>query len=217
MRKVILSAILFVATSAYSACPQFYPMGKVLAPANTVELCNSFYVSRYDANNKAVVLTSEYWPRGTKLGATRINAFHSDSRVKNGPTNSDYTGTGYDKGHMVSAENASSASQMNETFLLTNMTPQEPTLNRNSWKMIEEKVRKDFAAANANFKVVNIAIYKTPSKRIGKGVPVPVGYWKIVYNEATPTFYYADNKPNAKVTLVPFTSIDTLVKNATNF
>lgn len=213
---ILLSAFHF--NSHASSCPDLYPKKTELVPANTVEICNSFFVSRYDPNNRAVVLVSEKLTKGSDVGKeTRVNAFHADSRTKNSPEPSEYVNTGCDKGHMAPAGDSASADQMHETFVMTNMTPQVPTLNRLSWKDLEENVRKQFSKANSDMWVVNIALYQPNSARIGKGIPVPTGYWKIVYVGSETQFYFAENKPNAKVVQMYNIDVDSLIKNSTNF
>ena len=47
----------------------------------------------------------------------------------------DYQGSEYDRGHLVaSANQIETGIQNSETFLLSNMSPQEPSFNRQIWK-----------------------------------------------------------------------------------
>jgi endonuclease G len=55
----------------------------------------------------------------------------------------DYKKSGYDRGHLIaSANQIETEIQNSETFLLSNMSPQKPTLNRIIWKKLEEAVRE---------------------------------------------------------------------------
>ena len=66
-----------------------------------------------------------------------------DLPVGNSAELSDYRGSGYDKGHLVpAADMVQSQEVMSESFLLSNMAPQVPNLNRGIWLRLEEKVRK---------------------------------------------------------------------------
>ncbi len=50
----------------------------------------------------------------------------------------DYTGTGYDRGHMCpSADRTASAKDNLATFILTNVVPQAPDNNRGTWEQLE--------------------------------------------------------------------------------
>ena len=53
-----------------------------------------------------------------------------------------YYGSGYDRGHLTASANQILLPVQNsETFLLSNMSPQCPQLNRNKWRLLEEAVR----------------------------------------------------------------------------
>lgn len=196
--KLTLLSLALLGVNCFAACEQFYPPAEKLSIAGAKELCNSFYVSLYDEKSKAVLLTSELLVKSAKVGSmSRVESFRPDSRVKS-PKLSDYRGSGYDRGHMVASDDASTGAEMYDTFLMTNMTPQEPTLNRKAWKVLEENIRKEFIKVPADTWVVTIAEYNKP-KTIGSGVPVPAAYWKVVYKGDKRTLYYAENKPYAKV------------------
>ena len=213
MKKLLTSFLIVLSSTVYAGCQQNYPKELSIVVPNTVELCSSFYVSIYDTNHKSVVFVSEKLSKDSTVGsATRVNAFQRDRRVgKDGATNSDYIGSGFDRGHMAPAADASDSAQMKETFLLTNMTPQEPTLNRNAWKKLEERVRKIRQTRNEDMWVLNIAIYPNEPKYIGNSIPVPSGYWKIVYTKDANFYYYVDNKPYATVLSVSAVDVNKLL------
>ncbi len=55
----------------------------------------------------------------------------------------DYRNSGYDRGHLVASANKKETEiQNSETFLLSNMSPQEPVFNQYIWKKLEEAVRQ---------------------------------------------------------------------------
>jgi endonuclease G len=206
---VLTAALSFTAFAQTSSCPQLYPNSVPIVIPNTVELCSTFYVSRYDTTKKAAILVSERLVAHSPVGAlSRINAFSPDSRIKNGPQLRDYTNSGYDRGHLAPSDDASTAQEMKETFLLTNMTPQDQTLNRTSWALLERHVRTYAAKQSVNTYVINVPIYpKTNLKMIGSGIPVPNGYWKFTVTSSETRKYYADNTAIAKVTEYPGTDM----------
>lgn len=220
MKKFLIGIILSISGNVYAACTDLYPPHLVIPKLeNTVELCNSFFVSIFDTNNRAVIVVSERLTDHDNVGTVnRINAFHADNRLNyKAPVSADYRRSNYDKGHMAPAADAANRAQMYETFLMSNITPQEPTLNRNSWKELEESTRKQFAKVKGDMYILNIAIYHPKAKRIGGGIPVPAGYWKIVYVGNEVRHFYADNKPHAKVKEVSAVNVSRLIKNAQNF
>ena len=67
----------------------------------------------------------------------------------------DYRGSGFDRGHLCPAADRSATSQdMDATFLMTNMVPQSPDLNRKTWVKLAEYARDKEAEATPRFKVV---------------------------------------------------------------
>ena len=55
----------------------------------------------------------------------------------------DYSGSGWTKGHLMPAADASfSSTAMGETFYFTNICPQDETLNAGDWQYLEKRVRQ---------------------------------------------------------------------------
>ena len=72
---------------------------------------------------------------------------------------SDYKGSGFDRGHMVPAANCKkSVQRMRESFLLSNICPQEPSFNRFYWAMFERHVR-DLAKQYKMMQVITRPLY----------------------------------------------------------
>lgn len=105
---------------------------------------------------------------------------------------SDYTNSGYDRGHMCPAGDMNfNQTAMTETFYMTNITPQKPGLNRQIWKELEEKVR-DWAVENDSLYIVVGAIYSDNPKRIGDNeVAVPDKLYKVVADISSANGYKA--------------------------
>jgi len=201
MKKLLLAFLIVGAGMGSCAiqaseCPQLYP-SKPIEIQGTVELCNSFFVSLYDKQNQRVILVAERLKHGSIGSAERLNQFHSDERIGSKPNPTQYASTGYDKGHMAPAGDSSNAAEMYQTFSMTNMTPQKPTLNREAWRMLEEHTRTLFSQAKSDMYVLNIAVYNGNNKM--NGIPIPSGYWKVVILDGTMNYYYADNLDKAPV------------------
>ena len=86
--------------------------------------------------------------------ARRTNKFTEDKNISTGSAKlSDYKTSGYDRGHLApAADMAWSEQSENESFLMSNMTPQVPQFNRGIWKNLEAQVRK--YAQNLDFLIV---------------------------------------------------------------
>jgi endonuclease G, mitochondrial len=92
-------------------------------------------------------------------------------------TPSDYTGSGFDKGHLCpSADRSASVEGMAATFLMTNMVPQTPDLNREVWNRFEDYLR--LLVKRGNDVYIVAGTYGDKGKLKNK-VVVPTNNWKI--------------------------------------
>jgi len=113
----------------------------------------------------------------------------------------DFKDSGYDRGHMVpSADQIGMEIQNSETFLLSNMSPQKPELNRHTWRSLENEIRLLNEKKNIlETYVVTGPIFNfdQPVTTIGSNdtnkvtIPVPHAYFKSVLTE--------DKKGNLKM------------------
>lgn len=115
--------------------------------------------------------------------AGRSNNFHADPSISTGSAlPSDYTKSGYDRGHLAPAgDMAWSLESMQDSFLMSNMSPQVPSFNRGVWKYLEEQVRTWAAEFGAVYVVSGPVLEKPASeyKSIGKNcVSVPEYFYK---------------------------------------
>lgn len=79
-----------------------------------------------------------------KNAVKRKDNFRPDESISTGSsTLADYKATGYDRGHLApSADLTYSFESMNDSFYMSNMTPQLPDFNRGRWKELEDQVRQ---------------------------------------------------------------------------
>ena len=79
------------------------------------------------------------------MGVDRSDNFRPDYRVPEmfRPNLVDFSGSGYDRGHLVASANQRELEiQNSETFLLSNMSPQTPQFNRRIWRDLETAIRE---------------------------------------------------------------------------
>ncbi len=155
--------------------------------------------------NRHYVLGYSYYFRQAKwaleivnpdnMGLERSDNFRPDYRIPEifRADLVDYSGSGYDRGHLVaSADKLETELQNSETFLLSNMTPQKPQFNRYTWKALETEVRR----LDAKPKILEtyvicgpIFYFDQPVVSIGAGdsnevtIPVPHAYFKSILTE----------------------------------
>ena len=112
----------------------------------------------------------------------RTNKFTADPQIlKYTKLSKDYSRSGYDRGHNMSAEdNMCSATGMKEYFYYSNMCPQTPRLNRGIWKSLETYTR-ELARQNDSVLVWCGSVAKS-GRTIGPDdVVVPDYCWKILF------------------------------------
>ena len=115
---------------------------------------------------------------------------------------SDYYGSGYDRGHMCpAADNKYSEKAMEESFLFTNMCPQNGNLNRGDWNEMEQACRRWAKEYGGVYVVCGPILYKGKHKTIGKNkVVVPEAFFKVVLrtgeNPKTIGFIYKNAEGN---------------------
>ncbi|MBA4321933.1 MAG: DNA/RNA endonuclease [Odoribacter sp.] len=122
--------------------------------------------------------------------AERSENFRSDKNISTGSaTLKDYSGSGYDRGHMAPAADMKwSPMAMSESFLLSNMSPQEQGFNRGIWSRLETKVR-DWAVMNDSILVITGPVLKGINKYIGENrVGVPDYYFKVIADISAPSY-----------------------------
>ncbi|MGE5313688.1 MAG: DNA/RNA non-specific endonuclease [Acidobacteriota bacterium] len=177
------------------------------------------FVDKYKEAEWVAYRLTDYMTQGS---ARRSNKFKPDPLLKEAsPTPLDYRRTGYDKGHLCPAADMKwSASAMDETFYMSNMTPQVPGFNRGIWKKLEDQVR-EWAVDLRDVYVVTGAVLQDSLATIGKrnAVSVPKYFYKIVmeyhdHEKKAIAFLLPNESSDAPIAAyaVPIDSIETLTK-----
>jgi endonuclease G len=168
-------------------CNNHMPYGVATTKSQLVPICRQGYISAYDPAAKIPKYVSYTLQPQNALGCVdRSNAFVADASVPNGARPDDYVGTGYDKGHAAPDGDMSWDQQVEyESFLMTNMYPQAGSLNRGIWKLLETSIRDWTVERNQSYTIYVGSVYDNNDKRIGAGVIVPHGFYKIVINNTT--------------------------------
>ena len=110
--------------------------------------------------------------------------FRSDPATEAEAKSSDYSNSGYDRGHLVPAYDMNFNEQaMKESFYMTNVSPQVPDFNRGIWKSLESKVRKWAEEERRLYVIAGPLLRKRVShddRIIDDGPTVPRGFYKII-------------------------------------
>ncbi len=103
------------------------------------------YVLSYSKSRNIANWASWTLNRDWMGDAKRQNNFRSDPALPKGwykVTTKDYTGSGFDRGHLVNSEDRGQSVETNSsTFLMTNIVSQAPDNNQGVWVRLEEYSR----------------------------------------------------------------------------
>ncbi len=116
----------------------------------------------------------------------RSNRFQPDPELsfEDSAQLSDYSSSGYDRGHLSpAADNKWSPRAMQESFLLSNISPQPPRFNQGLWARLENSVRA-WAANFRGIEVITGPFLEAGLPKIGSGVSVPQYYFKALVTKS---------------------------------
>lgn len=133
-----------------------------------------------------IPITTDWTLRASDMGDSKREPswrFAEDKRVATPRArHADYTNSGYDRGHMVpAADRSKTSASMKSTFVMTNVCPQSPRLNRGEWKKTEEACRSYARGGHPIMIHVDAVFWRADTSWIGLApVAVPHGFMKTV-------------------------------------
>ncbi len=183
---------------------------------NTQALCFNGFAVMYSGVTRTPLWSAEYLDRARLNQAKLIDredSFHEESRL---PTSmrakvADYSGSGYDRGHLAPNGNMANRSQQYDSFSLANIAPQSPRNNRYIWRNIESATRYLTQQYGEVYSVTGVAFKDKKPKQLEGRVLVPSHFFKAVYipaiNQAG--VYYAPNDESERIEVI---SLDQLTE-----
>jgi len=142
------------------------------------------YVLAYDEKRKNPAWVAYHLTAIEKKPTSkRPSRFNTDKTTEAKVSHKDYTHSGYDRGHMAPNYGISTrygrAAQI-ETFLMSNIVPQKPNLNRGVWRELEMKVAK-LANRFDGVYIITGPIYDNQIETISKkNIEIPDSFYKII-------------------------------------
>lgn len=149
------------------------------------------YVLSYHRDRGTAIWTSWHLDPSWLGSAPRQNDFRNDTTLPAGwyqVLGTDYSGSGFDRGHMTpSADRTSTVADNSATFLMTNMIPQAPDNNQGPWANLESYLRTLVTAGNELY--IISGGFGTGGTGSGGGVTttiaaghvtVPAQTWKVI-------------------------------------
>jgi endonuclease G len=186
MKKLLLLFISLKVSAGDTLCPHtdFNPLYAPTA-ANEVIYCYKQYELAYDFGNKSAIWVGEHLSINEQFFKDRKNSFHANMDIPepSRTTPKDYAEPNYDQGHMAPSGDMVDEESQHESFLMSNMVPQTPQLNRVIWRKLEDHLRKQ--SKTSDLYVITGPLYEGTIIHIGNSVPVPSSTFKWIYNTTT--------------------------------
>lgn len=156
------------------------------------------YITSYDPRTRTASWVIEQLTPASLSGSSdrKYCDFKEDESVHvyHRATNNDYKGSGSDRGHLAAAANHKwSQKAMDDTFILSNVSPQNPNLNQKAWNNLE-KLCRSLTKHYLNVYVCTGPLYLPRAEADGKlyvryqvlgrnHVAVPTHFFKVVILE----------------------------------
>ena len=180
----------------------------------TQTLCMDGFAVMYSGVSRTPLWSAEHLDRTRLQQAKQIDredSFHEESKLPESAraSLSDYSGSGYDRGHLAPNANMATRSQQYDSFSLANIAPQSPRNNRYIWRNIESATRYLTQQYGEVYAITGVAFTNTKTKQLANRVLVPSHFFKAVYIPATNQagVYYAPNDESERIDVI---SIDEL-------
>lgn len=181
---------------------------------DTQALCFNGFAVMYSDVSRTPLWSAEYLTRQRLEQAKKIDredSFHEESRL---PTSararlSDYSGSGFDRGHLAPNGDMANRSQQYDSFSLANIAPQSPRNNRYIWRNIETATRYLTQQYGDTYTITGVAFTDKKVQRLKGRVLVPSHFFKAVYIPAINKagVYYAPNDESERIEII---SVDEL-------
>jgi len=165
-------------------CPQFVVWGAPISSHKQIKhLCRSGYANEFNFNYRlSNYVLEKVTVSGVSGKVVRKNDFREDTDIpaEFRTKKYDYIRTGYDRGHLApAADFTDDIKKMSESFLLSNIAPQYPSINRGVWKKIEEWTRTIAIKYNEVY-VITGPIFNTKKYDQSPVLRIPDSFYKIV-------------------------------------
>lgn len=177
----------------------------VTLPENTSEIIKDYEGFTVSFNSDHHVPNYVAWElTGTEAQGKepRNSKFRADEDVAGCPTIEDYRNSGFDRGHMAPAADMKWSKQaMLDSHYLTNMCPQDHSLNSGRWSTLEDKCRQWAIRDSALVIIAGPVLSDIITRKIGSShISVPERFFKVILSPySTPPRAIGFIMANAKI------------------
>lgn len=144
-----------------------------------------FALGYAEVHEQAAWVAYELTPEEVGVNLVREGNFREDPLVLTGSASpNDYRGSGYDRGHLAPVGDMNfDAVAMEESFYMSNISPQKRAFNGGIWSRLENQVRT-WATETGGLYVVTGPVLGQAQRSIGENqVTVPNFFYKVLLDE----------------------------------
>ena len=181
---------------------------------DTQALCFNGFAVMYSDVSRTPLWSAEHLTRKRLQQAKQIDredSFHEESRlpISARAKLADYSGSGFDRGHLAPNGDMANRNQQYDSFSLANIAPQSPRNNRYIWRNIESATRYLTQQYGETYTITGVAFTDKKLQRLKGRVLVPSHFFKAVYIPAINSagVYYAPNDESERIEII---SVDEL-------
>ena len=199
---LFVCSLLFIATGC-AQNPKPYDIPRLPKKIKNKEYCREGYTVGYNKNRRVANFVAWHLTRERINGpaSRKCSRFKEDEELPiPRATLEDYKGSGWSRGHLCPAgDNKWCQEAMDDSFFLTNICPQDESLNSGIWNQIEMKCR-EWADYYGDILIVTGPIFNKKIKTIGPNkVAVPDYFFKVVMSLDAHTKAIGFICPNKKI------------------
>ena len=156
------------------------------APEDIVVLQRGEFAVGWSPSLRHPVWAAYHVVKDARFDTLKRPSFQKDRSVASCPAANDYSRSGYDRGHLVpnrAIVTRYGPDEQEKTFLMTNIAPQRPALNRGPWREMEQRISDLWTARYGEIWVVVGAISSAPKRTTLQSAPsidVPEQFYMLV-------------------------------------
>lgn len=153
------------------------------APDDIVQIDKGAFVIGWSPSLRHPVWVAYHVPKEASYKLEPRPHFNKDRLAPSSPPASSYSGSSFDRGHM--APNYAIATRFGvqaqrQTFLMSNIAPQSPSLNRGVWQEIEHRIADYWSQRYGEIWVIVGCIPSASNEIHGTGIDIPEAFYQLV-------------------------------------
>ena len=155
------------------------------APNDIVVLDRGTFKIGWSPSLRHPVWAAYHVVKDARFDALKRPNFQKDHSVASSPAANDYARSGYDRGHLVpnrAIVTRYGPDEQEKTFLMTNIAPQRPPLNRGPWREMEQRIADLWTARYGEIWVVVGTVSPTAERKTLENatIDVPTQFYMLI-------------------------------------